>query len=151
MSIDDLQKKLDASSAGASKLSRSLFKHKPLAAEVVARVNHVRGMTVATTLANGSPHAVVVIGAAYDGDLFFTATPGSALLRNLQRDPRMGFTVTDGSNAIVGRGSAELVGRALERPDLIARLAAANRTGRFTPEGWDGFIYRIALDRIFAD
>ena len=151
MSIDELQEVLDASAAGASRLSKSLFKHRPLAAEVVARVNRVRGMTVTTTLADGSPHAVVVIAAAYDGDIFFTASPGSALLRHLRRDPRMAFTVTDGSHAVMGRGHAELVGRSLERPELIARLAAANRTGRFTPEGWDGFIYRVVLDRIFAD
>jgi hypothetical protein len=50
----------------------------------------------------------------------------------------------------MGRGDAVLVARSLEAPDLIARLAAASASGSFTPAGWDGAIYRIEIERIFA-
>jgi hypothetical protein len=38
----------------------------------------------------------------------------------------------------------------LDAPDLMARLAAASAGGSFTPAGWDGSIYRIEIERIFA-
>ena len=50
----------------------------------------------------------------------------------------------------MGRGGAVLAGRSLEDPDLVARLAAASDSGTFTPTGWDGSVYRVEIDRVFA-
>jgi hypothetical protein len=43
-----------------------------------------------------------------------------------------------------------LVARSLEAPDLMASLAAAADSGSFTPAGWDGSVYRVEIERIFA-
>jgi hypothetical protein len=50
----------------------------------------------------------------------------------------------------MGRGTAIRVARSLEAPELVQRLADATVIGAFTPAGWDGLIYRIDLERIFA-
>jgi hypothetical protein len=49
----------------------------------------------------------------------------------------------------MGRGDAVLAARSLQAPDLIARLAVS-AGGSFTPAEWDGSIYRIEIERIFA-
>jgi hypothetical protein len=51
----------------------------------------------------------------------------------------------------MGQGLAQVVGLAAETSDLIAELAAASTAGRFSPDGWDGFLYTIDIRRLFAN
>lgn len=146
-----LQEALDRSLADASPFTRSLFEPDTLDADGVERfVNSVRNLTVSTVTASGDPHAAVVIAACVDGEIHFTVSDRSMLQRNLSRGPRVAFTACDRTHTLMGRGDAVLAGRSLEDPDLIARLAAASDSGTFTPTGWDGSVYRLEIDRVFA-
>lgn len=146
-----LQEALDRSLADASPFTRSLFEPDTLDADGVERfVNSVRNLTVSTVTASGDPHAAVVIAACVDGEIHFTVSDRSVLQRNLSRGPRVAFTACDRTHTLMGRGDAVLAGRSLEDPDLIARLAAASDSGTFTPTGWDGSVYRVEIDRVFA-
>lgn len=146
-----LQEALDRSLADASPFTRSLFEPDTLDADGVERfVNSVRNLTVSTVTASGDPHAAVVIAACVDGEIHFTVSDRSVLQRNLSRGPRVAFTACDRTHTLMGRGDAVLAGRSLEDPDLIARLAAASDSGTFTPTGWDGSVYRLEIDRVFA-
>ena len=146
-----MQQVLDASLASASRLTQSLFAGpRWTAGQASDFINSVRQITVATVSARGEPHAATAICACLDGVIHFTASHGSALLGNLRRDPKVAFTITDQSHGIIGRGVTVLAGKSLEAHDLVDRLAAATRKGTFTPAGWDGYIYAVTLDRLFA-
>jgi hypothetical protein len=146
-----LQEALDRSIADASPFTRSLFEPDTLDADGVERfVNSVRNLTVSTVTASGDPLAAVVIAACVDGEIHFTVSDRSMRQRNLSRGPRVAFTACDRTHTLMGRGGAVLAGRSLEDPDLVARLAAASDSGTFTPTGWDGSVYRVEIDRVFA-
>ena len=50
----------------------------------------------------------------------------------------------------MGQDRGVVVGRSLEQADLLGELVNASKAGGFTPEGWDGLLYRIEIRRIFA-
>jgi hypothetical protein len=148
----DLQGALDRSIRQASTFTRSLFTDDLWGAPRVEEfINAARNITIATVTTSSGPHAAVVIAACLDGDIHFTAAPASLLGRNLERDLRIAFTVCDRSHAVMGRGKAVLVARSLDDPEVIERLALVSKSGSFTPLGWDGLVYRIEIDRIFAN
>jgi hypothetical protein len=103
---------------------------------------------MATSLA--SSHAAVVIAACLDEEMYFTVNVDSLLNRCIQRRPAIAFSVCDTAHSVMGKGTAIGVGRSLDEPELVQRLASATAVGVFTPPGWDGLIFRIALRRIFA-
>ena len=147
----DLQDAIDRSLAGANAFTRSLFETDSWdAVKVVAFVNGVRNLTVATVSQNGQPHAAVVIAACHEQRIHFSVAPASVLARNLARHASVAFSLAERSHAVMGRGRAVLAGRSPEDVTLIERLAAASRSGRFTPPGWVGLIYWIDVERIFA-
>ncbi len=149
--MERLQAVLDRSIADASPFTRSLFEATRWSADqVIAFVNRTRNVSVASITATGDPHAAVVIGACLDEQIYFTVAPRSLLGRNLGQHPRIAFTVCEGAHGVMGRGKAVRVARSLEDPDLIERLAMATDGGTFTPPGWDGLVYLIELDTIFA-
>jgi hypothetical protein len=120
-------------------------------ADAVQRfVNRVAAATVATVRPDGRPHAVLVVVACKDGVVHFTATPGSALLRDLERDERVALTVTDHVNGVMAQGRARRMGCGREVSGLIEELGVVLDRGRFTPEGWDGCVYAVEIDRLFA-
>ena len=149
--MSELQEALDRSMRGASAFTRSFMGDDQWdAAQVAGFVNSVRNITIATVTKAGEPHAVVTIAGCLDDRVHFTVHPESLLKRHLDRQPTVGFSVTTSRNQIMGKGTAVLVARSLDDPALIDRLATANEGGSFTPDGWDGLIYRIEIDRIFA-
>jgi hypothetical protein len=105
----------------------------------------VKTITVCTITASGDPHATVVVG-CIDGAIHFTVSDGTPLQRNLARDRRIAFTVSDRDRAVIGRGEAGLVARSLEDPALVARLAGVTDNGTFTPAGWGGSIWHTAVE-----
>lgn len=146
MSLIDLQHTMDASIAGASSLTRSVFENNPWSAEQVQDfVNEGGRMTIATVGKNGRPHAGVVIAACVDGTFYFGASPQSAMLGNLRREPSVGFTV---ANSVVGRGTVQLAGRAYEMGHIGPQ--ASNLMRSLIDQGWSGYIYSIEIERIFS-
>jgi len=112
-------------------------------------VNRVREITIATVFADGGPHASPTITACLNGAIYFAVHRRSAMWRNLQRDPRVAFTVSDRGHAVLGRGVATFAGGSTDTA-LIKRLARTGSLGVFTPEGWEGDVYAIEPTRLFA-
>jgi hypothetical protein len=133
-----LQQSLDESLAGASDLTRVCFDVGKDAAAVAEFVNRRMSITIATVFADGQPHASPVIAACLDGGIHFTVSPGSAMLRNLERDPRLAFALDGDGNTLAGRGRGRRVG------------GPTDVEGFPVPPDWDGFIYAVDIDRIFA-
>lgn len=146
-----MQEAIDRSMEGASQVTRAMFEDLVWSAdEVISFVNNVRSATIATANAEGVPHAAVVIAACADENIHFTVTPGSVMARNLAARPEMAFSVCYAGRAIMGQGSAALIGEAARLEELIAALASTSGVGSFTPPGWEGLMYRIDIRRIFT-
>jgi hypothetical protein len=149
--LTNLQVTLDQSIEHASAFTKELFADTQWSAGRLQEfVNACRYATIATVSPRGEPHAAVGLVACLDGDIHFTVSHHSALGRHLEHSPHIAFTVTDGKHSAMGRGIAVLEAHSIHQPALIERLAAATRSGTFTPPGWDGLVYRIEIDRIFA-
>jgi hypothetical protein len=147
----ELQEALERSIRNASPFTKSLFEDSDWDADRVCRfVNSTRNVTIATVTFGEEPHAAAVIGGCIDHTIHFTVSHGSLLERNLGHNPHVAFTICDPAHAVMGRGVAVLVTHSVDDPALIDRLAAASDKGRFTPPDWDGLIFRIEIDRIFA-
>jgi hypothetical protein len=147
----DLQSAIDDSLAHASPFTAKVFGAHPWDAGTVERfVNRVGSATVATVAPCGRPHAALVVAGCLDGVLYFTATPGSALLRHLAEDPRVAVTVTDQVSGVMADGTARLAAAADELGPLVERLSDLVPRDRFVPDGWDGCLYAVDLDHIFA-
>jgi hypothetical protein len=146
----DLQRVLDSSLATASPLARRIYANQRWSPASVQRfVNRVMAATVATVQADGRPHAAVVLVACGEGSIYFTASRGSRLLRNLRHRPQIAMTVTDRDHDLTLFGEAVSLGPAGDLPDLVRRLDQRSRRGQFIPQGWDGFLYEVHIDRIF--
>jgi hypothetical protein len=91
----------------------------------------------------------VVLAACLEGTLYFAASAGSRLLRNLQRQAAIAMTVVDRTHDLTIHGKARRVGSAAAVPDLLRELHGLSRRGQFTPEGWDGDVYAVQIERIF--
>lgn len=142
---------IETSRRRASSFSRSLFHDdRWSAAQVVRFVNEQRDATVASVGIGGQPHAAVVIAASVDDELYVTVHPASVVARNLAGNARVAASVCDRQHGVMGQGRAVRVGGVLDHGDLVDRLAAATTPGTFTPPGWDGDLYRIALAPLVA-
>jgi pyridoxine/pyridoxamine 5'-phosphate oxidase len=146
MSLEDLQKTIDASLAGASSFTRGLFENNRWTAQQVQDfANEDASMTVATIGKDGKPHAAVVIAGCVDGTFYFTASPKSALLGNLRRDASIAFTISD---KVMGRGTARLAGKGYEMERIGPKTSKLMRD--LIEEGWRGYIYAIDVEGLFA-
>jgi hypothetical protein len=111
----------------------------------------VTGATVATVTADGRPHAAIVLVACREGVIIFTASPRSLLLANLRRTTVVAVTVTNSDHDVILRGCAEPLGKAVDLPELTGDLNRLARKGRFTPQGWPGYLYAVAVEKIFVN
>jgi pyridoxine/pyridoxamine 5'-phosphate oxidase len=146
MSLEDLQKVIDVSIAGATAFTRGLFEtNRWTAQQLQTYANEDASMTVATVGKDGKPHAAVVIAGCVDGTFYFTASPKSALLGNLRRDPSIAFTISDKA---MGRGTARVAGRGYEMQRIGSKTSKLMRD--LIEEGWRGYIYEIEVERLFA-
>ena len=145
-----MQDVIDRSMAEASESTRHMFEDLIWNGdEVISFVNSVRTATIATANRDGLPHAAVAIAACVDEHIHFTVTSSSIMARNLADRPQMAFSVVYADKAIMGQGTAVLLGRSGELEDLVDALAASNYGG-FTPPGWDGLLYRVDMRRVFT-
>jgi hypothetical protein len=142
---------IEHSRAAASTFSRSLFDEDRWDADRVSGfVNERRNATIASVNRDDRPHAAVVIAASSADEIYFTVHPQSVLARNIGGNDRIALSVCDTRHAIMAQGSAVRVGNALQLGALIATLAQATTSRNFTPEGWDGDVYRIELRTLVA-
>jgi hypothetical protein len=112
----------------------------------VRRLEAARKYWLATTKADGSPHAMPVWGLWVDGVVLFSTSPDSIKARNFGRDPRAVMHVADGEDIVILEG--EVDDGALD--DVTADLYAAKYDYRPEPpgsasEGWYRFRTRCAL------
>ena len=148
--MDELQRLIDVSLVNASPLARRIYANDRWSAGSVERfINKVMAATIATVRADGRPHAALVLTACLHGTPHFTASVGSLLLRNLERQPAVSMTVADRDHDVTIHGEAERLGRASDLPDLVTELDALSRRGQFLPRDWDGHLYRVRIERIF--
>jgi pyridoxine/pyridoxamine 5'-phosphate oxidase len=151
VSLDMLDEALEASLVTASPLTRSVFCRTRLTAMAVQRIiNEVMGGTVATVSPGGCPHAAIVLVACHDGTIIFAASPHSRLLGNLERDATVAVTVIAPHHEVIVQGRGEGLGRPADLSELMRDLHRLSRKGRFTPHGWPGYLYAVAIDKIFA-
>ncbi len=148
MSLGELQRALDTSLAGASPLTRQVFK-RATATLVERTVNRVMSATVATVGSDGKPHASVVAAGCVHGTIYLAVSAGSAVMGNLRRLPSVAVTVTSAEHDVVVRGEAVEMGKASDCEVLLAKLGAVSRRGRFMPPTWKGYLYRVLVERIF--
>ena len=149
VTLEALQVVIEQSHAEATAFTASLFDRRWKAREVQGFVNRVRDVTIATVLADGSPHASPTITACLDGTIYFAVHRRSATWRNLQRDRRIAFTVSGHGHAVLGWGVATFAGSAADT-GLISRLASTGSLGWFTPEAWKGEVFAIETAKLFA-
>jgi hypothetical protein len=83
------------------------------------------------------------------GTVYFAASQGSLLLRNLERHIAIAMTVADRAYDLTIQGEAGRVGDASTVPDLLRDLHGLSRRGQFTPEGWKGYLYAVRIERLF--
>jgi hypothetical protein len=141
---------IDHSLDHASSLTRQLFGDRWTADAVERFVNRVAAASVATVRPDGRPHAVLVVVACLDGVIHFSVTPGSVLLRDLKRDDRVALTVSDMVSGVMAEGRARPMGCGGEIEGLLVRLGSVVDRRVFTPPGWDGCVYALEPDRLFA-
>ena len=150
MSIEDLQRVIDGSLDGASPLARRIYVNDRWSATAVQRfINEIRAATVATVRSDGRPHASVVLAACMDGTMYFTASIGSLLLRNLRRQPAVAITIADREHDVTIHGQAVPLGKASDLAELVSELHSLSRRGQFIPRDWDGYMYAVRIGRIF--
>ena len=70
----------------------------------VERLEAARNYWLATTKADGSPHAMPVWGLWLDGVVLFSTSPDSIKARNFGRDPRAVMHVADGEDIVILEG-----------------------------------------------
>jgi hypothetical protein len=150
--VAQLQAAIDRSLARATPLTRRIFGHDAWTADQVQRfVNRTMTATIASVRPDGRPHAAWVLAACCRGTLYFSVTKGSILLANLRRRGQVALTVTDPVHGVIAEGRARLEGQAQDVPDLVRELDAAVIRGRLLPPGWDGYVYSLEVERIFAN
>ncbi len=150
--LAQLQAAIEQSLARATPLTRKIFGRDAWTANQVQRfVNRTMTATIASVRPDGRPHAAWVLAACCRGTIYFSATKGSILLANLRQREDVALTVTDPVHGVIADGRAMLAGRAQDVPDLVRELDGAVIRGRLLPPGWDGYIYALEIERIFAN
>jgi Pyridoxamine 5'-phosphate oxidase len=151
MSLEELQAAIDGSLARATEFTRSLFAANSLdAAQVQALANGSGGMIVATVDRHLKPHAAPVISGCADGVICFSASKGSALLRNINREPAVAFTISQDGHSVMGQGTAIQVALAADLQHMVEPLGRQSKLSALILEPWDGYIYALQISRIFA-
>ena len=137
-----------ASLATASEFTRSLFDDESWTAQqVIEFVNKQRNATVSDSqlqwpTARRHGHR----GQRRGFDLLHRS-PKSVLARNLAVNDRIALSVWTAITRSWDRAKPCRWGRRT-RWTLIAELANVSQAGKFTPEGWDGYIYRVDFRRL---
>jgi hypothetical protein len=145
MSINQLQQQIDESIQNASGFTRDLFADKHMTAEELQTfVNTHASMTLSSLDRKGKPHAGIVAAGCVDGTMYVGVTPKTALLGNLRRNEDVAFSIGD---KVVGRGRAQLVGRAGDQKHLAPGLTGPLKGA--IEQDWGGYVYALEPSRVF--
>jgi PPOX class probable F420-dependent enzyme len=104
---------------------------------------------LATLMADGAPHSVVLWVTVVDGDrLAFVVDPRSVKARNMRRDPRVALSIVDHANPY---RAAHLRGRVVatrggdEAQDVLNQMSRLH-TGKDYPYG-GGVLYEVEIEQ----
>ena len=118
-----------------------------------------RYATIATLNPDGSPHQSIVWYLVRGDDLVINSRVGRRWPANLRRDPRVGFAVEEGEDAVSIDGSAAVVAVGDEAQADIAEMAwrydepelARREIARFQTEERVSFLVRPARVHVHGD
>ncbi len=106
---------------------------------------------VATVLPSGAPHSVPVWTGLEDGRPVFFTQPGSRKARNLERDPRVAFSITDHEQPF---RMAQVRGRVVETRDGEPALEVMDRLAvKYTGQPFpmrSGRLYVVEPEKVHA-
>jgi PPOX class probable F420-dependent enzyme len=115
----------------------------------VGKLERARNYWIATTRADGSPHAMPVWGLWLDDGFFFSSGAETTKTRNLDRDTRVVVHLESGDDVVVVEGTAE---RVTAEDDLrrIAKIYTAKYDFEFDPTNPDYPVFRVTPQRAYA-
>jgi hypothetical protein len=110
--VEELQRLLDRSRDAAGAHLRTIFDdaHALRAADVIAELDGIFEMHLATVAADGAPLVAPVDGILFRGRIWFGLPGGSVRARVVRREPRVSASYTKGSFAFVVHGTAREAG-----------------------------------------
>ena len=115
---------------------------------VAERLAAARSYWVATTRADGRPHASPVWGLWLDGAVMFDADVKSVKALNLTHDPRAVVHLESGDDVVIVEGVAEPM---LDEAHRERYVDAYERKYAFRPEGMEGAVtFRLAPQVVLA-
>jgi PPOX class probable F420-dependent enzyme len=117
--------------------------------EVAQKLEASRNYWVASTRANGRPHAVPVWGLWLDGDLLFSTGRGSVTGRNVAHDPRVSVHLESGDDVVIIEGTVAEVAEA----DVLERwVEAYDAKYAFRPDPSEAgnVTYRVVAQRAYT-
>ena len=121
----------------------------PLPDEVRALFEGPNYAHLATVLPSGAPHSVPVWTAVEGEHVVFFTQPQSRKARNLERDPRVAFSITDHEQPY---RMAQVRGRVVDRVEGEAALEIIDRMAlKYTGETFpmrSGVVYLIEPERV---
>lgn len=91
--------------------------------DVERRLRDAENYWVVTVGRDGTPQATPVWGVWLDDSFFFSCGADTVKARNLARNPRVAVHLESGSQAVMLRGTAQLIGET-DEPRVIAALQA---------------------------
>jgi len=112
------------------------------------RLEHSRNYWVSTVSPGGSPHSMPVWGVWLDPHFFFSASPGSRRVRNLESNPRVVVTTESAVEGVVLEGKWAELGPG---PELDRYAAVYDRKYQWNiREQPGGGFYLVAPTKAFA-
>ncbi|MDO8506493.1 MAG: pyridoxamine 5'-phosphate oxidase family protein [Candidatus Limnocylindria bacterium] len=111
---------------------------------------------IATTGADGAPHLVQQWGVWIDQQLIFEGSDHTRWARNLARDPRIGFGMQNGNDAVYGDGKVDVI---RDVPIALARRIARQYGTKYgrgfkyrpKPEQYaKGYVFRVRPAKLIA-
>lgn len=148
-----LQEVIDRSRHSASPFTSQLFGAAELTSTgVLDLIVRRRELTIAVVTAKGQPHAALVVAGTVDGEIYFSASTGSLLLKCLGDGAFVALTCSEANGSgIMMRGKATREGHYRELIDLRTSLDRLEPRGYFLADEWDGFLYHLRPTRVFGE
>jgi len=146
--LTTLQRLLDDSYAAAGPYLRSVLNEERRldAAGVVARLQGVCTMALATVTAHGEPRVSPVDGLFFHGSFVFGSGRDSVRFRHIRARPSVSASVFDGE-----RLQITVHGRAVEPAPATDPELTAFLSGIYGRKAWDGWMHAIPWARIEAE
>ena len=117
--------------------------------DVVEMLEGPNFVHLATLMPDGSPHSVPVWSGLEDGKVGFFTQTASRKAKNVERDPRVAFSIVDGENPY---RMCQLRGRVVEKREGEAALEVMDRFARvYTGNDFplrQGVLYLCEIEKV---